>query len=140
MPAARKKILIIDDHRETRELISKMLTNEEWRVITAPGGREGIQVARLQLPDIILLDMEMPHLDGIQTCKAMKRIPRVKKIPIIFLTANKDVESVKEAMKAGGSDYIIKPFDPDQLMNRVHKVLSSMDFDPSSVIRQDDFE
>ncbi|MFC1514161.1 PleD family two-component system response regulator, partial [candidate division KSB1 bacterium] len=127
--------------KETRELIANSLYSFGFNIFMAPGGREGIQVAKTKKPDVILLDMVMPRFDGIQTCKVLKRMSDTKDIPIIFLTANRNVEDVKKAMQAGGADYIVKPFDPEIMMQRIFKaasVIGRKEFDPSSVIKRKD--
>ena len=135
------KILVIDDHRPTREVIIQTLTAEEsedFELFAAPGGREGLQIAKLKQPDIILLDMNMPGLDGIATCRALKRAPMTKHIPVIFLTASGDPKDVKGAIESGGSDYIVKPFEPLELVSRIVKVLAKIRFDPNAVVKKDD--
>ncbi|MFC1726318.1 PleD family two-component system response regulator [candidate division KSB1 bacterium] len=129
------KVLIIDDHRETRELVANIIVQHNLDVLCAPGGREGIQVAKFKNPDVILLDMQMPHFDGITTCKALKRIPAIKDIPVIFLTANTEPEIIKQAIASGGIDYIAKPFNPEDLMARIFKVTRKSGFDPGSVVK-----
>ena len=137
MSPEEKRILVIDDQKDTRDLIAETLKNNEFEVLTAPGGREGIQIAKLKQPDVILLDMEMPRYNGIDTCIAIKRIPRIKNIPIIFLTAHKDKEIVTKAIQAGGTDYIVKPFDPDDLISRITNAFKKQkeEFDPSAVVK-----
>ncbi len=135
MGTGKTKILVIDDHRETRELIAQLLRKNSFEVILAPGGREGVQIAKFKKPDMILLDMNMPFYNGIQTCKVLKRHPVTKKIPVIFLTASRDSDDVKGAMLAGGVDYIAKPFDPDNMLSRINNQLGSTGFDPSDIIK-----
>ncbi len=133
----KKKILVIDDDRQTRELIAKVLTTNEFEVLLAPGGREGIQVAKMKHPNVILLDMNMPHFNGIQTCKAMKRLGEIKNIPVIFLTADQKQEDILEAIKAGGRDYIIKPFSPEEVIKRLQALTAESDeqFEASSIVK-----
>ena len=129
MSSEKKLILVIDDQKDTRELIQSTLTNDEFSVITAPGGREGIQLAKMRKPDIILLDMVMPRLDGVQTCALLKKIPTTKNIPVVFLTASKDKEKVLKAIKAGGIDYVVKPFSPGEMIDRIRKLTAEEDED-----------
>ncbi len=130
MSREKKLILVIDDQKDTRELIKSTLTNDEFSVITAPGGREGIQLAKMRKPDIILLDMVMPRFDGVQTCALLKKIPTTKDIPVVFLTASKDKEKVLRAIKAGGVDYVVKPFSPGEMIDRIRKF---------TAVEEDDF-
>jgi DNA-binding response OmpR family regulator/c-di-GMP-binding flagellar brake protein YcgR len=135
--STKKKILVIDDQKDTRDIVAKTLSNDEFEVITAPGGREGIQIAKLQRPDVILLDMMMPNFNGVQTCRVLKKFPGTKGIPVIFLTASNNQEDVLDAIKAGGRDYIVKPFSPSAVMNRIQSLTAEKEdpeFEASSVI------
>jgi len=125
MNSKKKKILVIDDQLEIRELVDVTLRGTEFDVLKASGGKEGIQIAKEQKPHIILLDIIMPKIDGYMTCKILKRNPTTKDIPVIFLTARKTKEDIQKSMKVGGSDYIMKPFDPSDLMTRLRRVSSS---------------
>lgn len=125
MAVGTKKILIIDDQLEVRELIAVTLSAPEFTVLRASNGRDGIQIAKKQSPDLILLDISMPQYDGIATCKTLKRDDETKRIPIIFLTARQAREDVRKAIDAGGVDYITKPFSPENLHARVRKVLAA---------------
>ncbi len=122
MNSKKKKVLVIDDQLEIRELVDVTLRGTEFDVLKASGGKEGIQIAREQKPDLILLDIMMPVYDGYMTCKVLKRNPATKDIPVIFLTAKKTKEDIKEALKAGGSDYIVKPFSPSEFLTRLRRI------------------
>ncbi len=121
----KKIVLVIDDQREIRELVYASLRGTEFEVIEASNGRDGILAARDQNPDVILLDIMMPGFDGYMTSKVIKRNPNTKDIPVIFLTAKKTKEDISKALAAGGSDYIMKPFDPSDLMTRLRRVSGS---------------
>ena len=125
MNSEKKKVLVIDDQQEIRELVDVTLRDTEFEVVEAANGREGILVARNQKPHIILLDIIMPKFDGYMTCKILKRNPSTKDIPVIFMTARKTKEDIQKSMKVGGSDYIMKPFDPSDLMTRLRRVSES---------------
>jgi DNA-binding response OmpR family regulator len=135
MDQEQKKVLVIDDSKETRELIAELIGGDEFEVLLAPGGREGIMLAKMKKPDLILLDMEMPKMNGIGTCRVLKKNPMLQNIPVIFLTANKNPDDVKMAIAAGGQDYIVKPFNPEELLARIRKLLTKTGFNPNSVIR-----
>ncbi len=125
MDSEKKTVLIIDDQKEIRELITRTLRDSEFQVIEAENGRDGIIAARDQKPHIILLDVMMPKFDGYMTCSILKRNPSTKDIPVIFLTARKTKEDIQKALKAGGADYVMKPFDPSDLMTRLRRVYES---------------
>jgi len=122
MGPKKKKVLVIDDQLEIRELVDVTLRGTEFDILKASGGKEGIQIAKEQNPDLILLDIMMPVYDGYMTCKILKRNTRTKNIPVIFLTAKKTKEDIKEALKTGGSDYIVKPFSPSELLTRLRRI------------------
>lgn len=123
MDSNRKKILVIDDDEEIRDLINRTLSVSELYVLQASSGREGIKIAKEFKPDLILLDITMPGFDGFMTGKILKRNIDTNNIPIIFLTGNKTKEDLKKAIEAGGSDYILKPFSPKDLITRLRKII-----------------
>ncbi|MCK4966243.1 response regulator, partial [bacterium] len=91
------------------------------------GGREGVQIAKIKHPDIILLDMMMPRFNGIETCKVLKKFSETKDIPVIFLTANTDKKNVVAAIEAGGRDYMAKPFSPSAMLKRIQALTAEED-------------
>ena len=123
MNAKKKKVLIIDDREEIRELVAVSLRGTEFEVLKASGGREGIQIAREQKPDVILLDIMMPDMDGFTVSNFIKQIPDTQDIPIIFLTAKETKVGLNIALKQGAVDYIIKPFSPDDLLTRLRRAV-----------------
>ena len=139
MASEKKKILVIDDQEEVRDLVEAALRDGGFEIFKASGGREGIQIAKNTRPDIIILDIMMPNFDGIATCKILKRNPITKEIPVIFLTAKHGKEDVKAALQAGGKDYVMKPFSPDDLLKRIQKWMQEQEkiFDPSTVIEKE---
>ena len=125
MSSEKKKILIIDDSEEICDLMDITFRGTEFKVFKAFDGREGIQVARKLKPDVILLDDMMPGFDGFMICRALKRNPITSSIPIIFLTSKKFKDNVQAALRAGVSDYIVKPFSPSDLLMRLRKKVKS---------------
>ena len=123
MDSEKKKVLLIDDDAMVIELVKASLHGSEFEVLTASDGESGIEEARKMKPDVILLDIMMPNLDGLTTCNYLKKIPETKNIPIIFLSAKKTDVGHKVAMSTGASDYIIKPFDPEDLLIRLRKAV-----------------
>lgn len=117
------RVLVIDDNPDILEIVSRSLNGTEFYVIGASNGREGIQVAKEQKPGIILLDITMPGFDGFMTGKVIKRNPDTKTIPIIFLSGRKTKQDINAAIQAGGSDYIVKPFSPHDLLTRMRRAL-----------------
>ena len=123
MNSEKKKVLIIDDREEIRELVAVTLRGTEFKAFKASGGREGIQLAREQKPDVILLDIMMPDMDGFTASNFIKQIPDTRDIPIIFLTAKETKVGHKIALKQGAVDYIIKPFTKNDLLTRLRKAI-----------------
>jgi anti-anti-sigma factor len=139
MDQEKSKVLVIDDSKDTRDLIAGILSDDGFEPLVAPGGREGFQVAKNKKPDLILLDLMMPHINGFQTCKVLKKNPATKDIPVIFLTADHNPDNVKTAIQCGARDYIVKPFGASELLTRIHGLLhkEKPSFDTGSVVQID---
>lgn len=118
------KILIVDDEQDFVETIEFFLTRKKFKVATANNGKEALKKVEADKPDLILLDIMMPSMDGITTCRQLKSFEDSRNIPIIMLTAKGQKEDVTEALSSGANDYIVKPFDFDELVSRIRKVLS----------------
>ena len=120
-----KKILIIDDEPATIKLTRIMLDANHYDVAHALDGSEGLAKAREWKPDIILLDLKMPMMDGYEVCHRLREERVTKKIPILVYTALHEWKSIKRALKAGSNDCLIKPFDIDVLLWTIKSILSS---------------
>ena len=118
-----KKILLVDDERDILDFLSYNLENVGYKVRVAQNGQEGVKIAQEFLPDLILLDIMMPQMDGIQTCKKIRNLDTTKEIVIAFLTARGEDYSQIEGFNAGADDYILKPIKPKVLMSRVKALL-----------------
>ena len=118
-----KKILVIDDLPENVFLLQDRLENEGFEILTAYDGKTGINKTISELPDLILLDVMMPEMNGIEVCKALVNNPSTANIPIILVTAKVGAEDTKEGLEAGAFDYIKKPFDKVELLARVNSAL-----------------
>jgi DNA-binding response OmpR family regulator len=117
------KILIAEDERDIRDLIEFTLRYAGHEVVKAANGAEAVEMAPQVKPDLILLDVRMPRMTGYEACKAIKAIEEVKNIPIVFLSAKGQPSEMDSGMDAGAYDYILKPFAPDQLTQRVSEIL-----------------
>ncbi len=126
----KKKVLVVDDDSDTLRIISMLLTRHGLTVVTAEDGEEGLQKARAEKPDAILLDIALPGMDGLTLCAKLKAEEKTATIPVGFLTARTDVESFKQAQQQGGLLYITKPFKPERLVNLVHVLLSALPATP----------
>ncbi len=117
------KILLVDDEPDILEFIGYNLGKEGYRVFTASNGIEAIELAREQLPQVIILDVMMPEMDGIETCAEIRKIPELSKVMIAFLTARGEDYSQIAGFDAGADDYITKPIKPKVLVSRVRALL-----------------
>ncbi len=117
------KILLVDDEQDILDLIKYNLEKEGFEVQTANNGREGLREARVFLPDLILLDVMMPEMDGMETCIQMKDLPELRHTIIAFLTARGEDYSQIAGFEAGADDYITKPIKPRVLVSRVKALL-----------------
>ncbi len=118
------KILIVDDVVSNVLLLKILLTNEKFQVLTANNGKVCIEVAKREHPDLILLDVMMPELNGFDTAVIMKQDEEVKDIPIIFLTALHNTQDLVKGFKCGASDFLTKPFNKEELLMRVMHQIS----------------
>ena len=112
-------ILIVDDNPINLSVLSQTLLNTGWQVRVAVDGENALEQVAYELPDLILLDIEMPLLDGFETCKRLKSNPTTEDIPIIFMTALADTTNKVKGLAAGAVDYITKPFQEEELLARV---------------------
>ncbi len=120
-----EKILIVDDEEDFCYFVKRNLEAiSNYKIITATKGRKGIQIARKEKPDLILLDIMMPGIDGFEVLKRLKRNEKTRKIPIIMLTAKDEDDSIVRALGSFCDDYIIKPIENVVLKGKIHKVLS----------------
>lgn len=115
----KQKVLIIDDNGENIKIAAKFIKSDEVIIWTAMNGKIGIEVAKEKHPDIILLDIQMPEMDGFEVCKILKADKETENIPIIFMTARTDDESIENAFKVGAVDYIVKPIRKTEIIARV---------------------
>src|SRR5210317_1687645 len=110
-----KRILVIDDLPENVLMLKDRLEHEGYEVLTAYNGRSGIEKAQAEVPDLILLDVMMPDINGFEVCKTLVSDGRTSDIPIILVTAKTDPEDIKEGLDAGAYDYIKKPINKIEL-------------------------
>ena len=120
---ANEQILIIEDEDDIVELIRYNLVKCGYKVTAATDGKEGLNRAAAQIPDLILLDLMLPGMDGLDVCRALRREDRTAAIPIIMLTARSEESDVIAGLELGADDYVTKPFSPKVLIARVRSVL-----------------
>lgn len=119
----KQTILVVDDEQDLLDLIEYNLNNEGFNVLKAEDGLEGIEMAREHNPDLILLDIMMPKMDGLEVVERIRDDSQLKHIPIIFLTARGDEKTEVEGLDKGGDDYITKPISTTKLISRIKAVL-----------------
>ena len=123
MGIMEQKILIVDDEPDILELIEYHLKKEGYQVFLASNGHEGIHVAKQVHPDLIILDIMMPKMDGIEACRLMRAIPEFKNTFMVFLTARSEEYSEIAGFNVGADDYIAKPIKPRALVSRINAIL-----------------
>ncbi len=116
-------ILLVDDEPDILEFMKYNLKKEDYHVMTAANGKDAIQLAKKHVPDLILLDIMMPEMDGIETCKLIREIPALKETFIVFLTARSEDYSQIAGFDAGADDYVSKPIKPKLLLSRIKALL-----------------
>lgn len=123
MSTVKQKILIVDDEPDILELIEYNLKKEGYQVYLAGNGQEGITIAKKVHPDLIILDIMMPKMDGIEACRLMRAIPEFKNTFMVFLTARSEEYSEIAGFNVGADDYIAKPIKPRALVSRINAIL-----------------
>lgn len=118
-----KRILVIDDLPENVFMLQDRLENEGYEVVTAYDGKTGVAKATSDMPDLILLDVMMPEMTGIEVCKILKQDSATADIPIIIVTAKSGADEAKEGLEAGAFDYIKKPFEKVEMLARINSAL-----------------
>jgi DNA-binding response OmpR family regulator len=118
------KILIAEDERDIRDLVAFTLRFAGYEVVTAANGEEAVQLATKENPDLILMDVRMPRMTGYEACRILKANHEMKDIPIAFLSAKGQESEIQTGLEAGAEEYLLKPFAPDQLTERVKAILA----------------
>jgi CRP-like cAMP-binding protein len=118
-----KKILLIEDNKDVRENTAEILELSKYKVFTAKNGKEGIEIAQKERPDLIICDIMMPVLDGYGVLHLLSKSPETASIPFIFLTAKAERSDMRKGMEMGADDYVTKPFDDIELMNAIESRL-----------------
>jgi DNA-binding response OmpR family regulator len=126
-PRSRHRVLVADDEPTTRLLVKALLEREQFEVLEAANGREAVEIAASERPDLLLIDLNMPELDGYQAITQLRRGLAPVTMPIIVLTAETGPGVERRVIDLGADDYIPKPFDPGVLLARVQSALRRLD-------------
>lgn len=119
------QILIIDDEKNILRTVTMYLEGHGYSVITAVNGLSGIQKAEEIIPDLIILDLVLPDIDGYIVCKTLKEHPRTCSLPVLIMSAKSQAEDIEKAFEVGANDYIVKPFEANDFLRSVKKLLES---------------
>jgi CheY-like chemotaxis protein/anti-sigma regulatory factor (Ser/Thr protein kinase) len=115
-------VLVVDDHPDGRKILQSLLNHHGYRVIVAANGLEALSLAATHSPDIILLDIMMPDIDGYEVCRRLRADPALAEVPVVMVTALHDREARLQGIEAGADDFLVKPFDPVELTTRVRSI------------------
>jgi CheY-like chemotaxis protein len=118
-PEAAPLVLVVDDDEVVRKLVGSILRDERYRLMFAAGAEEALRLLRSVRPDVILMDIEMPGMDGMQATRQIKADPRLADVPIVMITGHSDSAVVRASFRCGAVDFIVKPFDRDKMIARV---------------------
>jgi two-component system alkaline phosphatase synthesis response regulator PhoP len=127
----KKKILVVDDEKELTSLISLHMKMAGYEVLTASNGEKALDISREENPDLVILDLMLPKIDGLQVCEQLRQDAATQDIPVIMLTARTQTEDKLKGFEAGADDYVTKPFSPRELVARVKRVLARAETEPT---------
>ncbi len=116
-------ILAVDDTPANLDVLAEMLETAGFEISVATTGEQALQVVSAAKPDLILLDVMMPGIDGYETCRRLKALEEMEDVPVIFVTARHDLQAITQAFEAGGHDYVTKPFSKEELLARIRTSL-----------------
>ncbi|MCK4547058.1 MAG: response regulator [Candidatus Eisenbacteria sp.] len=120
---SKKSILVIEDTKSVRQIVAAMLLEEGYEVITAIDGKDGLEMAKRERPDLVVLDVMLPEMNGYEVCCRIKFDEQYEHIPVILLTARRKEADRRKAAQTGADVYLTKPFERDQLMQEVKRLL-----------------
>jgi DNA-binding response OmpR family regulator len=125
--ATAKKILIVEDEKDILQLVKLYLDKEGFRTVTATTGTDGLKCVKQEKPDLIVLDLMLPEIDGLEVCKRLRSSPETAMVPIIMLTAKAEESDTVIGLELGADDYVTKPFSPKALVARVKALFRRLD-------------
>jgi len=129
----RTLVLVVDDNEQNRALAKAALEMEGFDAVLAAGGQEGLAAFEEHHPDCVILDVRMPGMDGLEACRRLRALPGGQGVPVLFLTALRDVDTFDAALAAGGDDFLTKPIQPAELVLRVQAAVKMRDLDATNM-------
>jgi len=132
MSASKKssgRILVVDDDRDARDILKRLLGKQGYECVAAPDGLQCLEILKTEPIDVILLDVMMPGMDGLEVCERLRADEELRRIPVILLTAKDDMTTRAQGMELGVSEYLTKPINKHELFNRVQSQLHSRALD-----------
>ena len=130
--ASHKKVLIVEDEQDILQLVKLYLEKEGFQAVTAMTGPEGLRRIKAEKPDLVVLDLMLPEMDGLEVCKRLRAAPDTAMLPIIMLTAKAEESDTIIGLELGADDYVTKPFSPKELVARVKVLLRRLEPTPAS--------
>jgi len=124
---AGKKILVVDDEADILHFLELVLAERGYAVLTAPGGQQALAQARTHVPDLVLLDIMMPQMDGWEVLRLLRIDPRTAAIPVAMISARTDAKDRVQGLQEGAIDYICKPFSLEELLAKVDGIFAQLD-------------
>ena len=124
MTAHKKRILIVDDSPTALMWQRLLLQLEQYETLTASDGAEGVRIAQRERPDLILLDVSMPNMDGFEACRALRAAPETRDIPILMITTHSEMENVLAGFEAGCNEYLTKPLERAEYLTKIRSYLN----------------
>ena len=129
--AAHKKILIVEDEHDILQLVKLYLEKEGFRTVSAKTGTEGLRQVKQKKPDLVVLDLMLPEIDGLEVCKRLRSAPETAMLPIIMLTAKAEESDTIIGLELGADDYVTKPFSPKTLVARIKALFRRLERKPA---------
>ncbi len=124
---SEKKILVVEDHQDTRELLKYNLESAGYEIVSAGDGLTGLEMAQIQRPNLVILDLMLPGMDGLEVCRRLKKDATLSGMPVIMLTAKGEEVDRIVGLELGADDYVVKPFSPRELVLRIKAVMRRAD-------------
>jgi CheY-like chemotaxis protein len=115
----RPTVLVVDDDEFQHKMVARILETENCRLVFVASGAEALKILGTVQPDLILMDVQMPGMDGIETTRRLKAVPRLAKVPVVMITGQSAGTVVVDSLKAGAADFVVKPFEREKLISKV---------------------